>query len=217
MECRIRRSAKNINQFLALSSIRLAIEYVMYYYWSKYNISNWLSAVHFIQPVIFMLIHSASQRNRADKNNRDMLQLPRGSKHNIAQNCFEIYIHDPRNIGTPSTTPKNTPHNNTILTNNQLVSTNKHKRSLSPSILRQLEYSNTLLYLAQSPKTPLGVNPFSEAGANPPLNGSNGTTFNVNNNKKNNNNINNKNNKKKYCFIVFLIVFLFTKLKCLEN
>ena len=127
-----------------------------------------------MSPVYFMLIHCPPHRKRADENNRDMLQLPCGSVDIIAQNCFELDIPDPRGIGTPNTTPNNTQHNNTSLTDNQLVSTNKHKRSLSPSILRQLEYSNTLLYLAQSPKTPLGVNPFSEAGANPPLNGSNG-------------------------------------------
>ena len=75
-----------------------------------------------------------------------MLQLPRGSKDNIAKNCFEIDIQDPTNIGTPNPTPNNTPHNNKSLTNNQLVSTITHKHSLSPSILRQLVDSNTLLH-----------------------------------------------------------------------
>ena len=105
-----------------------------------------------MSPVYFMLIHCAAHRNRADEKNRDMLQLPRGSLDNIAQNSFDRDNPNPRDIGTPNTTPNNTPHNNTSLTHNQLVSTNKYNYSLSPSILRQLEYSNTLLYMAESAK-----------------------------------------------------------------
>ena len=52
---------------------------------------------------------------------------------------------------------------------NHLVRSNPIRKSLHPQILRQLAFSNTLLHMAQSAKTPLGVNPFWEAGAASPL------------------------------------------------
>ena len=58
-----------------------------------------------MSPVYFMLIHCPAYRKRVDENNRDMLQLSCGSVDIIAQNCFEIDIPDPRDIGTPNTTP----------------------------------------------------------------------------------------------------------------
>ena len=52
---------------------------------------------------------------------------------------------------------------------NQLVWSNPVWSTLNPQITRQIAYSNCLLDMAQSAKTPLGVNPFWESGATPPI------------------------------------------------
>ena len=64
-----------------------------------------------------------------------------------------------------------TSHTQTIQTDtdDQLVWSNPIHTTLNPQITRQLAYSNTLLHMAQSAKTPLGVNPFWESGATPPI------------------------------------------------
>ena len=54
-------------------------------------------------------------------------------------------------------------------TQNQLVLSNPIHNTLNPQIARQLAFSNNLLHMAQSAKTPLGVNPFWESGATPPI------------------------------------------------
>ena len=65
-------------------------------------------------------------------------------------------------------THKYTPsRNNNIDSINQLVWTNPIHTSLNPQITRQISYSETLPHMAQSAKTPLGVNPFWESGATP--------------------------------------------------
>ena len=54
-------------------------------------------------------------------------------------------------------------------TQNQMVWTNPFHSTLNPQITRQIAFSNNLLLKAQSAKTPLGVNPFWESGATPPI------------------------------------------------
>ena len=51
----------------------------------------------------------------------------------------------------------------------QLVWSNPIHTNLHPQILRQIAFSDNLLHMAQSAKTPLGVNPFWEQGATPPI------------------------------------------------
>ena len=63
----------------------------------------------------------------------------------------------------PSTLSSNTN------TDNQLVWSSPIRNSLNAQITRQIAYSNCLLDMAQSAKTPLGVNPFWESGATPPI------------------------------------------------
>ena len=58
---------------------------------------------------------------------------------------------------------------NTSETDNQLVWSNPVRTTLNPQITRQLAFSNILLDMAQSAKTPLGVNPFWESGATAPI------------------------------------------------
>ena len=52
------------------------------------------------------------------------------------------------------------PESNYTDSDNQLVCSNPIHTTLNPQVTRQLAYSNTLLHMAQSVKTPLGVNPF---------------------------------------------------------
>ena len=58
---------------------------------------------------------------------------------------------------------------NTSEIDNQLVWSNPVRTTLNTQITRQIAYSNILLDMAQSAKTPLGVNPFWESGATPPI------------------------------------------------
>ena len=58
--------------------------------------------------------------------------------------------------------------NNTEL-DDQLVWSNPVRNTLNPQITRQFSFSDILLDMTQSAKTPLGVNPFWETGATPPI------------------------------------------------
>ena len=60
-------------------------------------------------------------------------------------------------------------HIHNIETDNQRVWSNHVQNTLNPQITRQLAYSDTLLIVAQSAKTPLGVNLFWDAGETPPI------------------------------------------------
>ena len=58
---------------------------------------------------------------------------------------------------------------NTAELDSQLVWSNPVRNTLNPQITRQFAFSSILLDMAQSAKTPLGVNPFWETDATPPI------------------------------------------------
>ena len=95
-----------------------------------------------------------------------MIQSPRGSINFPAQTSFDHQV-TPRHINTPLTHTQNHTalHNNNIDSSNHLVWTNPIHSPLYPQITRQVVFSETLFHMAQSEKTPLGVNPFKESGA----------------------------------------------------
>ena len=100
-----------------------------------------------------------------------MIQSPRGSIDIIAHNSFDTQTpddttHKDRHIETYTDT--NTDNTDS---SNQLVWSNPIQQHLPPQKLRPLlrPLSNTLLLMAQSAKTPLGVNSFWEAGTTPPM------------------------------------------------
>ena len=98
-----------------------------------------------------------------------MIRSPRGQINVTAQSGFplknsESYMSQEINTSiVPSTSSSNTN------TDNQLVWSSPIRNSLNPQITRQIASSNCLLDKAQSAKTPLGVNPFRESGATPPI------------------------------------------------
>ena len=98
-----------------------------------------------------------------------MIKSPRGSIDIIAHSSFNSQV--PHNRTNQDTDINNQSHTNVdkLDLSNQLVWTNPIRQSLNPQILRQFAYSDTLLHMAQSIKTPLGVNPFLETGATPPI------------------------------------------------
>ena len=97
-----------------------------------------------------------------------MIRSPRGQLNVTAHSGFPLEnsgTHMRQEIDTssvPSTSSSN------INTDNQLVWSSPFRISLNPQITRQIAYSNCLLDMAQTAKTPLGVNPFWESGATPP-------------------------------------------------
>ena len=98
-----------------------------------------------------------------------MIQSPRGQIHINAQSSFPSSSIE-NNINQESDSSILTsPHTQNIYSTNQLVWSNPIRNSLHPQILRQLVFSDNLLIMAQSAKTPLGVNPFWESGATPPI------------------------------------------------
>ena len=98
-----------------------------------------------------------------------MIQSPRGPIDIVPRNRFSREIPDYRYRNTPDTPHRHNLHNHSFTPENQLISNSTHKHTLTRQIRRQLAYSNTLLHRAQSAKNPLGVNPFWEAGAKPPI------------------------------------------------
>ena len=98
-----------------------------------------------------------------------MIQSPRGQTHITAQSSFPSSSIE-NNINQDSDSSISvSPHTQNIDSANQLVWSNPIRNSLHPQILRQLAFSDNLLIMAQSAKTPLGVNPFWESGATPPI------------------------------------------------
>ena len=98
-----------------------------------------------------------------------MIRSPRGQINVSAQSGFPLENSDSyksQEINTlivPSTSSSNTN------TDNQLVWSSPIRSSLNLQITRQIAYSNCLLDMAQSAKTPLGVNRCWESGATPPI------------------------------------------------
>ena len=98
-----------------------------------------------------------------------MIQSPRGLINVTAQSSFpaqgtENYIDQDSDTSSTSSS-----HINNTETDNQLVWSKPSHNTLNPQIARQLAYSDTLLIMAQSAKTPLGVNLFWESEATPPI------------------------------------------------
>ena len=98
-----------------------------------------------------------------------MIQSPRGQIHITAQSSFpSSTIENSIDQNLDSSIPVS-PHTQNIDSTNQLVWSNPIRNPLHPQILRQLVFSDNLLIMAQSAKIPLGVNPFWESGATPPI------------------------------------------------
>ena len=99
-----------------------------------------------------MLIHCVPQRKSADKNNRDMLQSPRGSINNFAHNFFQRDIPNRINIDTPGTTLNSTLQKITPLQHNQMVNNNSIKYSSYSISKHQLAYAKPKSHIVQSGK-----------------------------------------------------------------
>ena len=98
-----------------------------------------------------------------------MVQSPRGQINVTAPIGFpietvETYMNPDQNI---TSSPTQNIHNTD--SPDQLVWPNPIHTNLHPQILRQIAFSDNLLHMVQSAKTPLGVNPFWEQGATPPI------------------------------------------------
>ena len=87
-----------------------------------------------------------------------MIQSPRDSINFPAQTSFDHQF-NPRQLDTSITHIQNYTrlHNNNTDSSNQLFGTNPIHSPLSPQITRRVAYLETLLHMAQSAKTPLGV------------------------------------------------------------
>ena len=99
-----------------------------------------------------------------------MAQSPRGQLNFTAPIGFPIetvedYMNPDPNITSSQTQDTNTTDSLTRPTG----LANPIQTNLHPQILRQIAFSDNLLHMAQSAKTPLGVNPFWEQGATPPI------------------------------------------------
>ena len=98
-----------------------------------------------------------------------MIRSPRGQLKITAQSGFPLEnseTHMSQEIDT-SIVPSTSSSNTNI--DNKLVWSSPIRNSLNPQITPQIAYSNCLLDMAQSAKTPLGVNPFLESRAKPPI------------------------------------------------
>ena len=96
-----------------------------------------------------------------------MFQSPRGSIDIIAQNSFDIQNPDIRDIIDRQNINHIDNDTDNSDSTNQLVWSNPITQSLHQQTLCLVAYSNTLLYMAESAKSPLGLNSFWEAGATP--------------------------------------------------
>ena len=103
------------------------------------------------------------------KKRLSMIQSPRGQLNVTAPIGFSIETVENYMNPDPNVTSLQTQDTNNIDSLDQLVWSNPIQTNLHPQILRQLEFSDNLLHMAQSAKTPLGVNPFWEQGATPPI------------------------------------------------
>ena len=98
-----------------------------------------------------------------------MIRSPRGQIYVTADSGFStensetLMRQEIDASSVPSTSSSN------INRDNQLVWSSPFRNGLNPQITRQIAISNCLLDMAQSAKTPLGVNPFWKSGATPPI------------------------------------------------
>ena len=98
-----------------------------------------------------------------------MIQSPRGQIHITAQSSFpSSAIENNLNQDSDSSISVS-PQTQNIDSANQLIRSNPIRNSLHPQILRQLAFSDNLLIMEQSAKTPLGLNPFWESGVTTPI------------------------------------------------
>ena len=98
-----------------------------------------------------------------------MILSPRGQLNATAHSGFPLEnseTHMRQEIDTSSVPSESSSNTNT---DNQLVWSSPFRNSLNPQITRQIAYSNCLLDMAQSTKTPLGVNSLWQSGATPPI------------------------------------------------
>ena len=98
-----------------------------------------------------------------------MIQSPRVQLNVTAPIGFPIetvedYMNPDPNITSPQTL--DTKNTDSL---HQLVWSNPIQTNLHPQILRQIAFSDSLLHMAQSAKTPLSVNAFWQQGATPPI------------------------------------------------
>ena len=98
-----------------------------------------------------------------------MIQSPRGQLNVTAPIGFPIETVEDSMNPDPNITSSQTQDTINIDSLDQLVWSNPIQTNLHPQILRQIAFSDNLLHMAQSAKTPLGVNPFWEQGATPPI------------------------------------------------
>ena len=98
-----------------------------------------------------------------------MLQSDRGQLNVAAQSGFPLEAIESRMNQEINLSIETPTQSNYTDTDNQLVWSNTIHTKLNPQITRELTYSNTLLYMAQSAKTPQGVNQFWDSGATPPI------------------------------------------------
>ena len=100
---------------------------------------------HLIQPVSLMFNIILHYRKAQTRLGKDMIQSPRGPIDTVARNRFSGEIPESRYPNTLDTTYRHNLHSDLFTLDNQLYSNNTHKHLLSPQILHQLAYSNTLL------------------------------------------------------------------------
>ena len=103
------------------------------------------------------------------KRDLDMIQSPSGQINVTAPTGFPIEVTEIHMNQEPNTTFTSPPYTDYTDSQNQLVCSCPIQNTLNPQIIRQLAYSNNLLHMAQSVKTPLGVNSIWEQGATPPI------------------------------------------------
>ena len=104
-----------------------------------------------------------------DENVTYMIQSPCGSINTIAYNSFNTQVPLKRTFLEKDKHIQTQINIDNTDSSDQLLWTNPIRQSLNPHTLRQLANSNPLLDMAQSVKTPLGVNPFWKTGATPPI------------------------------------------------
>ena len=97
-----------------------------------------------------------------------MLQSARGQINVDAQSGFPLEAIENRMNQELNTSVESPTESTYTDIDNHLVWSNPIRTTLNPQITRQLAYSNILLNMAQSAKTPLGVNAFWDSGAKPP-------------------------------------------------
>ena len=98
-----------------------------------------------------------------------MIQSARGQKNVAAKSGFPLEAIENRMDQELDISITSPPQSNYTDSDNQLIWSNPIHTTLNPQITQYLAYSNTLLHMAQSAGSPLGVNPFWESGATAPI------------------------------------------------